>query len=1091
MADAFGAALESGSLSGLVKALDAAIAACGADPASAPKRAALACNKAWCLLRLHLWNKALAEATAATTLDSGLVRAHVCRAGALRALKRADEAAAALSAARDAATPMTDVETAMLVQAMVKDPTLLPIQRKEHATTQDLPARPQPAPAPAHPPPAQHTRAAKSRSPRHRDVSPPAARIRDEGVCVASSGAEDTSGFRGRTHPGESSNAPHRHTNGARASPSAATLSPASPSTRKGATSPGHGSDAPHGAAAKAAAAMGDLAPKRLAMQLDEATAREIVDQAVVFINQGDSPSLERARALLRPVTESTAPALQRMSAHVALGTARALTGDLSGAVEDFTAAVNLEPRYYDTYKRRAQARAALGKPKAAIEDLEEALSLLARGLGGATSGAQVRKETADVQLELARICYATRDYRRAVAYAKPASLLDPSSVPPLHVLGMAQVSRGDLYEGIATLQACTERDAGLREAWQMLGYAQKELGRVRDAEVSLLKAISLDKTGKQVVQTLRQLAHMRQCQGNHRGALPLLDKAVTRAKELIRSGHAPHSPSSSGPGPSATTVREALLDALLLRAACHHALGQFRAAVEDYEAAQRADCGPEGRPTQFLAHAQCEVCLYHFAKLDAHVDTYNLDRDLPPLLKENWCKKGPPTPALAALEQPRKGLRDLRVKDGDTCPGLSSKVNAEEGLRLVKIADLLGSLVHNTHSGFLDNARQQRMAGLGGLQLAQLLVAAAAERGAGRALKVPEAGASSAPVGPRRADTKRRLRWRDAVDVLVKWRQIAEPNDPVVWVDLLTPEEFAAGFGSHTPMFTGQTKCVRYYMNHDRSLEVFKSVMREQGYVTDAQNQEVAIAGTPEAEARGAAAMAAADCVALRKALGTDCWVCVPIESVLEPGEKLEGTRLTVVALKDSPGGGVEFSIRTPVTPPRWKKFDAELDARFERILDALVPVVAAARADPPAPPTREQATAVAEAALLFAYYWYNLMPLSRGGAVIGYTSVLAAMLAAGVPVESRIPPDTQVDWEAILGTQPAGFVAAVRPWLYPDAIVPDEERHPDRAELHVGAAAQVLRGLDVSSLPAVVDAFPTYRSRIQCLSCSHDRKL
>ena len=39
-----------------------------------------------------------------------------------------------------------------------------------------------------------------------------------------------------------------------------------------------------------------------------------------------------------------------------------------------------------------------------------------------------------------------------------------------------------------------------------------------------------------------------------------------------------------------------------------------------------------------------------------------------------------------------------------------------------------------------------------------------------------------------------------------------------VVWVDLLTRSEFEAGFGSHTPMFTGQTKCVRYSMNFDRA---------------------------------------------------------------------------------------------------------------------------------------------------------------------------------------------------------------------------------------------------------------------------------
>ncbi len=47
-----------------------------------------------------------------------------------------------------------------------------------------------------------------------------------------------------------------------------------------------------------------------------------------------------------------------------------------------------------------------------------------------------------------------------------------------------------------------------------------------------------------------------------------------------------------------------------------------------------------------------------------------------------------------------------------------------------------------------------------------------------------------------------------------------------VVWVDLLTKAEFEAGFGSHTPIFSGQTKCVRYYMNFDRGLQLLKDIL-------------------------------------------------------------------------------------------------------------------------------------------------------------------------------------------------------------------------------------------------------------------------
>lgn len=59
-----------------------------------------------------------------------------------------------------------------------------------------------------------------------------------------------------------------------------------------------------------------------------------------------------------------------------------------------------------------------------------------------------------------------------------------------------------------------------------------------------------------------------------------------------------------------------------------------------------------------------------------------------------------------------------------------------------------------------------------------------------------------------------------------------------VIWVDLLTKAEFEAGFGSHTPMFSGQTKCVRYYMNFERALRLMKEVIAQEGHTFDANNK-------------------------------------------------------------------------------------------------------------------------------------------------------------------------------------------------------------------------------------------------------------
>ena len=46
-----------------------------------------------------------------------------------------------------------------------------------------------------------------------------------------------------------------------------------------------------------------------------------------------------------------------------------------------------------------------------------------------------------------------------------------------------------------------------------------------------------------------------------------------------------------------------------------------------------------------------------------------------------------------------------------------------------------------------------------------------------------------------------------------------------------------------------------------------------------------------------------------------------------------------------------------------------------------------------------------IAKRVLQFVYYWYNFMPLARGTAAVGYTTILAMFLAADMPITASIP--------------------------------------------------------------------------------------
>ena len=64
----------------------------------------------------------------------------------------------------------------------------------------------------------------------------------------------------------------------------------------------------------------------------------------------------------------------------------------------------------------------------------------------------------------------------------------------------------------------------------------------------------------------------------------------------------------------------------------------------------------------------------------------------------------------------------------------------------------------------------------------------------------------------------------------------------------------------------------------------------------------------------------------------------------------------------------------------------------------------------------------------MTYCYYWYNFMPLARGTAAVGYTTMLGLFWGAGMPVTATIPKDYQVmglqRWEGAVGGESALWV-------------------------------------------------------------------
>lgn len=172
-----------------------------------------------------------------------------------------------------------------------------------------------------------------------------------------------------------------------------------------------------------------------------------------------------------------------------------------------------------------------------------------------------------------------------------------------------------------------------------------------------------------------------------------------------------------------------------------------------------------------------------------------------------------------------RVSIADVRGTSFESSAALAGAEGARDGEQpvdaVLRMARLVGPGIQLDSPGFLTNRRQHGMFGLAALEVGQLAKKHwDSIRSGGAGAVVPDAGSSA---WRSQTTTAQDYRWgtevygggvpghpvgyRDIFDVAVRWRQLSEPNDPVWWIDRLTPEAFREGFGLQTPMVNGQLK--------------------------------------------------------------------------------------------------------------------------------------------------------------------------------------------------------------------------------------------------------------------------------------------
>ncbi|KAF5736201.1 suppressor of RPS4-RLD 1 isoform X1 [Tripterygium wilfordii] len=687
-------------------------------------------------------------------------------------------------------------------------------------------------------------------------------------------------------------------------------------------------------------------------------------------------------------------------------GTAYAFQRELEAAIVDFTMAIKSNPSAGEAWKRRGQARAALGEFSEAIEDLTKAL--------------EFEPNSADILHERGIVNFKFKDFNAAVKDLSACVKLDKNNSSAYTYSGSALSSIGDYKRAEEALWKSIELDRGFVEGWVHRAQFFQDLANSTKALECLQQVLQIDERFAKAYHMRGALFHG---MGEHRKAI----------KEL-----------SIG-----LRIESSNIECMYLRASCHHAIGEYGQAVKDYDTTLELELDSMDKfPLQCLAFYQKEIALYTASRINSEFCWFDIDRDINPLFKEYWCKRLHPNNVCEKVYR-QPPLRESQKK------GNLRKLDftmTKQKSALLLAADSIGKKIQYDCPGFLHNRRQHRMAGLAAIEIAQKVSKAwrslqaerknankstskygkrtrrkerlsiASQNRGGACCSTSSSLETSTSYGITESSGRSMMSWQDVFSLAVRWRQISEPCDPVVWVNKLS-EEFNSGFGSHTPLILGQAKVVRYFPNYERILDIAKTIMKDKRYVHNKADGIIDLSKDEKWED----IMHAKTCSDLYKAVGEDFWLATCCSSTAFEGKQLEGTRITLVKMREC---GFDFAIRTPCTPSRWDDYDAEMAMAWDAVCNAYCGETYGST-------DFSMLEDVRDAILKMTYYWYNFMPLSRGSAVVGFIVLLGLLLAANMEFTGNIPQGIQVDWEALLNLDPDSFVDSVKSWLYPSLKV------------------------------------------------------
>ncbi|XP_055443944.1 tetratricopeptide repeat protein 13 isoform X4 [Bubalus kerabau] len=589
---------------------------------------------------------------------------------------------------------------------------------------------------------------------------------------------------------------------------------------------------------------------------------------------------------------------------------------------------------------------------------------------------------------------FISEDY--ATAHEDFQQSLELNKNQPIAMLykGLTFFHRGLLKEAIESFKEALKQKVDFIDAYKSLGQAYRELGNFEAATESFQKALLLNQNHVQTLQLRGMMLY-------HHGSLHEALKNFKRCLQLEPYNEV----------------------CQYMKGLSHVAMGQFYEGIKAQTKVMLNDPlpGQKASPEYLKVKYLREYSRYLHAHLDTPLTEYNIDVDLPGSFKDHWAKN---LPFLIEDYEEQPGLQP-HIKDVLHQNFESYKPEVQE---LICVADRLGSLMQYETPGFLPNKRIHRAMGLAALEVMQAV----------------QRTWTNSKV---RMNGKTRLmQWRDMFDIAVKWRRIADPDQPVLWLDQMPARSLSRGFNNHINLIRGQVINMRY-------LEYFEKILhfiKDRILVYHGANNPKGLLEVREALEKVHKVEDLLPIMKFNTKTKDGFTVNTKVPSLKDQGKEYDGFTITITGDKI---GNILFSVETQTTEERTQLYHAEIDALYKDLTAKGKVLILSSEFG--------EADAVCNLILSLVYYFYNLMPLSRGSSVIAYSVIVGALMASGKEVAGKIPKGKLVDFEAMTAPGSEAFSKIAKSWMNLKSISPSYK-----------------------TLPSVSETFPTLRSMIEVLN-------